>query len=518
MLRIMIVDDEALPRIALRNIIEKEHIFCGEAASGQEAYTLALKTRPDVILVDIIMPDFDGFELIGRLKEELPDTRYLIISNVENNATLKKAIKAHVSDYLIKGTVTAESLLEVLDNLENELTANDLSSGPGYLTENDSCSAKNYLPVLNGDITGREAIESICRSIGFPSGDTCYYCVRFTILKKSHTVSSRSIRFMIREILDDSGDGRTFSVSDSEIAVLISPPGDGNMSEAVRDFAERSINSVMDSFSSVISCGISDSVEGYSNIRKAFLEAGEALGRAYFTGPQSINTYCSIEKENPRKLALSLNTLVQNTLSRDSAGNTETLISLLSEIRKQAKVSALQKEFVLGLYYDVIYYAYSVVNKELSDISQTPSISHLSSCATLEELHHESVEILMQFGQMTTVPGNENTIVRQIKDYIDEHIQDQLSLEEIAEHIYMNPTYLSQLYKKKTGEKLRSYIVSERIRKAKRYLEEGKSIHETAVLTGFASDSYFIQCFKDNTLTTPREYVRNINMCDLGCR
>lgn len=518
MLRIMIVDDEALPRIALRNIIEKEHIFSGEAASAQEAYTLALKTRPDVILVDIIMPDFDGFELISRLMEELPDTRYLIISNVENNTYLKKAIKAHVSDYLIKGTVTAESLLEVLDNLENELLAKNPSAGSGYLTENESRSAKNYLPVLNGDITDPQSIESICRSIGFPSDETYYYCVRFTILKKSHTVSSRSIRFMIREILDDSGEGRTLSVSDSEIAVLICPPGEEKIEAAVQDFAERSINSVLNSFGAVISCGISDFVQGYSNIRKAFFEAGEALGRAYFSGPQSINTYSSIEKENPRKLALSLNTLVQNTLSKDSAGNTETLIALLSEIRKQAKVSALQKEFVLGLYYDVIYYAYSVVNKEPYDISQMPSISHLSSCATLEELHHESVEILMRFGQMTSVPGNENTIVRQIKDYIDEHIQDQLSLEEIAEHIYMNPTYLSQLYKKKTGEKLRSYIVSERIRKAKRYLEEGKSIHETAVLTGFASDSYFIQCFKENTLTTPREYVRNINMSDLGCR
>ena len=210
--------------------------------------------------------------------------------------------------------------------------------------------------------------------------------------------------------------------------------------------------------------------------------------------------------------------MVQNALNRDSAGEPATLMALLKELKTQAKDSCLQKEFILGLYYDVLYYAFSVVKKREDSANQELMLSRLSACPTLDELHRESIDILIRFSQMDAVPGNESTVIRQIKDYVDEHIQDQLSLEEIAEHVYMNPTYLSQLFRKKTGEKLRSYIVTERIRKAKRFLEEGRSIHETAMLTGFASDSYFIQCFKDATLTTPREYMRNMNMCDLGCR
>lgn len=244
MLRIMIVDDEALPRIALRNIVEKEHIFIGEAASGTDAEALALKTRPDVILLDIIMPDFDGFELIGRLSPRLPDTRYLIISNVENNDYLKKAIRAHVGDYLIKGTVNTETLLQALDVLENEIKSHSADLSDSFSEEDEASSARNLLPILDGDVSGEAEMQSICSKVGFPDDETSYFCVRFHVTDRSRKISSRSIRLMIREILDDSGEGRTLTVGENDIAALFSPPAAEDAAASVGDFAERVIHSL----------------------------------------------------------------------------------------------------------------------------------------------------------------------------------------------------------------------------------------------------------------------------------
>ena len=90
MLKIMIVDDEMLSRVALRTMVQGSYQVVAEAADGLEAVRIAEETKPDIVLADIIIPGTDGLSMISQMAEKLPLTRYIVISNVEQVEYLKK--------------------------------------------------------------------------------------------------------------------------------------------------------------------------------------------------------------------------------------------------------------------------------------------------------------------------------------------------------------------------------------------------------------------------------------------
>ena len=102
----------------------------------------------------------------------------------------------------------------------------------------------------------------------------------------------------------------------------------------------------------------------------------------------------------------------------------------------------------------------------------------------------------------------ENPYIRQVVNFIDEHIYDKLSLELIAGELSLNKSYLSKLFKKEMGQTLTDYIYAQKIKQAKRLLLEGKyEFGQIGTFLGFPSQSYFIQIFKRTTGTTPKRWL-----------
>ena len=106
----------------------------------------------------------------------------------------------------------------------------------------------------------------------------------------------------------------------------------------------------------------------------------------------------------------------------------------------------------------------------------------------------------------------ESSIVDRAKEYIESHVTQELSRNEIAEYLYINSDYLSRIFRKKTGVSLKDYIVEMKIEHAK-YLMENSPLPVSIVASkvGFANFSYFSQVFKKVTGTTPMEYRKNFS-------
>jgi DNA-binding NarL/FixJ family response regulator len=109
-IRILIADDHGVLRAGLRALLNAESDLevVGEAANGHDTLRLAGELRPDVILLDISMPDPDGIEVIRQLKEELPDTRMLILTVHEDASLLREAIRTGATGYVIKHAVESD--------------------------------------------------------------------------------------------------------------------------------------------------------------------------------------------------------------------------------------------------------------------------------------------------------------------------------------------------------------------------------------------------------------------------
>jgi DNA-binding NarL/FixJ family response regulator len=104
MTRLLICDDHAMFRQGLRSILETEEGFrvIGEAANGREAVRYALETRPDVVLMDIQMPELDGVAATKAILGEQPDIRVIILTMYRQDRYVFEAIKAGARGYLLK--------------------------------------------------------------------------------------------------------------------------------------------------------------------------------------------------------------------------------------------------------------------------------------------------------------------------------------------------------------------------------------------------------------------------------
>lgn len=101
------------------------------------------------------------------------------------------------------------------------------------------------------------------------------------------------------------------------------------------------------------------------------------------------------------------------------------------------------------------------------------------------------------------------TVIDQVKTYISHHLAEDLSRETLARQFFINPNYLSRLFKKETGISLQDYLLQERIKKARFLLETTQlSVSEVHEQSGFSHSSYFSKIFKRETGMTPLEYRR----------
>jgi len=104
--------------------------------------------------------------------------------------------------------------------------------------------------------------------------------------------------------------------------------------------------------------------------------------------------------------------------------------------------------------------------------------------------------------------SNEHTI-QMIREYIESHLADGLSLEELGEYVHLHPVYLSKLYKQETGSNLSSYISLKRLEKASRLLiESNLHVVDISRMVGYKKTQYFIKLYKEEYGVTPQQYRR----------
>jgi two-component system response regulator NreC len=123
MTRVLIADDHAIVRAGLRALLVEETEFelVGEAVGGYEAIELVEKTNPDVLILDISMPDLDGISVTRKIKPQYPDMKILILTLHEDEALLKEAIKAGAAGYILKRAAEAELISAIRVILRGDL-------------------------------------------------------------------------------------------------------------------------------------------------------------------------------------------------------------------------------------------------------------------------------------------------------------------------------------------------------------------------------------------------------------
>ncbi|MDX2433904.1 MAG: response regulator transcription factor [Desulfobacterales bacterium] len=117
-IKILICDDHAIVRIGLSFLIGANHDMelVGEAVDGEEAVAMAKKLKPDVIIMDLVMPRKDGVTAISEIKKNNQDARILVLTSFSDDKNVFSAIKAGASGYLLKDS-SPEDLLQGINDV-----------------------------------------------------------------------------------------------------------------------------------------------------------------------------------------------------------------------------------------------------------------------------------------------------------------------------------------------------------------------------------------------------------------
>ena len=141
MIRVLVVDDHPVVRHGLMSILhwEQDMELVGEAADGAEAARLILEKRPDVVLLDLRLPQMSGIEVMRKVRSRVPETRFLVLTTYDTDEYIAPALAAGAHGYLLKDAEPDElsraihALMEGGAALEPKVAAQVL----GHLAEDD---------------------------------------------------------------------------------------------------------------------------------------------------------------------------------------------------------------------------------------------------------------------------------------------------------------------------------------------------------------------------------------------
>lgn len=102
MKRVLVVDDSGFQRTLVRDALAEGYEIVGEASDGAEAVDSFERLSPDVVTMDVMMPDTNGIEATARIKDRSPETTVVMVTSVEQREQMKEAIRAGADGYVTK--------------------------------------------------------------------------------------------------------------------------------------------------------------------------------------------------------------------------------------------------------------------------------------------------------------------------------------------------------------------------------------------------------------------------------
>jgi NarL family two-component system response regulator LiaR len=213
-IRVLIADDHPLVRNGVRLLLDtvEDMVLVGEAANGYEALDLARSLRPDILLLDLVMPQMDGLEVLKRIKEDLPDVRVLVVTSFADDDKVFPAIRAGALGYFLKEASPDLMVQAIRDVYRGELwlhptvarkVIRELSEPPKSLLRTGSPLTARELDVLR--LIARGLSNQAIADELVISAKTVRYHVSHILHKLHLATRTQAALYAVQEGLSDQG-------------------------------------------------------------------------------------------------------------------------------------------------------------------------------------------------------------------------------------------------------------------------------------------------------------------------
>ena len=523
----MIVDDEPLVRIGMKSIIpwdEHGYSICGEAANGSEAVRVAMETKPDIILVDIIIPEMNGLEFIKAIKSTLPSSKFIILSNREDVEYYRKAISLGVSEYIVKSSAQPEEILRSVNNVCREIKRERVFDGAdrnaSYLYGDTVILHEFMNQVLQGAVAEDTIIQEklLLHDIPF---DKCVFFVCVLNLETNNRNNVRegdtkiySLMGVLREIVRDVALGIVLRSFEGVITCIIGLSYEESIMDTLDYIGSRMHETVFQLYDERITIGISDRIDSLNRLSTGYHQAKEALKRIFFEGTGG-TFYFTRRNIVDKELSEEATRHLLKILSISSLSDLRDVfqeVELLSQ-HLAAKETITPKR-AKAIYLSILYHVLELtrnVKLETDGIPKYPS-EIVDTSETFGEMMANLTNVFMTIkeGLDKRYSNSSMRLVDGVNAFIEDHVEMKIKLEDIAKHVNFSPSYVSRIYKQKTDNTVHDRIIHVKIEKSKHMLMDGHTLARIAEDLDFSSESHFIKVFKKHIGTTPGGFLKSL--------
>lgn len=535
MLRAIIVDDEELVRHGLRyhyHWSKYDIQICGDFPDGRSALEFLTENPVELLITDVVMPHLSGLELAKNARTLHPDLKIIFISGYADVNYLGDALRMNAVDYIFK-SIDFDALDAAIERVADTVQRrNSEIERQRWLEEQlqlnlEVLRQQQLVSLLGGTDESGEAMAAACAALSLPLNNQSRYVVMVTQVTNRWSLSEQkdagrsgimldiALQNVLQECLSRRGSAVLFKKHSFEYICVVNTDSEEYEELLLTVSAEFQVQ-MKHQYGAEIEIGISERFQGLQNVAAAYRSACDAIYNRYLLDASmpdvSINKYPA--ETNLLKLRERLRTEVSNSIMAGEPDEIHhTVVRSLTAIRALGSADEQQNTLI---------YLLLLPQKLLRDIRSTERGCYQSHRRLLEqffmiqELHEQEEFITRAFNAAAEVIQRSNTtqnnfIISRVTAYIDAHYMDALSIENLAEAVYLTPTYLCVLFKKHTGKTVNSYLTEVRLEKAKELLGQSNlHLQDICCRVGYLSPSYFSRLFRKYCGQTPSEYRESL--------
>lgn len=510
MFKILIVDDEQVEREGLQAILQKGFPTCqyAQARNGARAIETAGVWKPDLILMDIKMPGVNGIEAIRCISEFLPTAKFIMVTAYETFDYARQALKLGVKDYLLKPSKASEIIAtigKVIEAIERDRAELEKRS----YEEN---ALQKVMPLVESDVVTQLLfdhvhdvhIDDMLKLLGGELTSEAFVML-ITLPREAVTEALYSA---IKAKVRHTESGWVGAMSGHQIPIIVfCVEGKTYRSQAallVQQFLmlqER--NAGGDFF-----IGIGHPYAGLEQVRLSYQEALLATANAglptkhrYYEdmGKQGASAGGYQDKQTEKQFVDSIRLGQWDTVRK-------TVMALIDRHDQTNAPLAQSGQWVLERLWII-----ARVAQEMGIEVEKPLFSF--QVRQYQQLRAETDILLSKLIEaiVTYHSRVQPDAVGQMKQYIIEHSEQDISLERMAKYIGLSPFYMSKMFKEQEGINYIDFLTECRIERAKKLIADPRlSLKEITYEVGYNDPNYFSKVFKKSCGVSPTDYRKAI--------
>lgn len=508
-MKLILIDDESATRNGLLKHISWLNLGIDQiktVANPIDALRICEKWKPEIVLSDVRMPEMDGITLCQNMKAVNPDCEIIFISGYADKEALIAAIGLGAVSFVEKPIDIAELELAIDKAVQKYQEKDKHVSNRKILAQN--------LPVIEMEIVSKliegRIDERLWDNLSIFDLHADYQVLLFRADKEfeSRAALGSCVISGLSEMFAEQTYIKGYKGSREMICILFGMRGDRFGGNAGENVQIKRILGEMKQQGTALFCAVGKPVQGLHQVRDSYESARRSMKELFFKDYGNMayvqNTFRIERKTFDRNLRTQCIRAIEGYDFEGASRRVHDIYKQFMETR------ALNEEEIREFFFEMYYTLYQLEkNGEGHPIYDMENIwREIMQKDTLIQLKDSFVRQLdSKMNHIDTEGEISNTVFLIMRKIHQEYSNENLNIMQLAESVYLTPSYLSSIFKKETHMTIGQYITQVRISSAKKHLKDNSlKLYQIAEKCGYNDPNYFAKIFRKNTGMTPSEY------------